>query len=260
MSQEEFVITFPDGFVGMEGLKEYRLYEPAGAYPLKFLQAVGDESISYPCMDAAAVKMSYQVPLSEAEATLLSLEAPEDALVLVLISLPGDDPREATANLAGPVVINTKTRTGCQVCLNVEVFPLKYPVFASRVEAMVAFPNGLVGYPALTRFRLFEHEGGYPFKFLQSMDDQAISFICMDIASFLPDYDAPMSPDEAQMLALEDPADAMVLAIVVIPKDPQQMTANLAGPVVINLKTCMGRQLVLNIDQYPLKYPVLARP
>ena len=44
---------------------------------------------------------------------------------------------------------------------------------------------------------------------------------------------------------------------MVIPEDPRKMTANLAGPLVINAKTRIGRQIVLNTDKYPLKYAIL---
>jgi flagellar assembly factor FliW len=34
------------------------------------------------------------------------------------------------------------------------------------------------------------------------------------------------------------------------------MTANLAGPLVVNVKTLQARQIALNIDRFPLTYPV----
>ena len=34
------------------------------------------------------------------------------------------------------------------------------------------------------------------------------------------------------------------------------MTANLAGPVVVNIKTLKARQIVLSTDLFPLAYPV----
>jgi len=43
----------------------------------------------------------------------------------------------------------------------------------------------------------------------------------------------------------------------VIPEDPRKMTANLAGPLVVNVHSRNGRQLVLNPELYPLKYPFI---
>ena len=67
--------------------------------------------------------------------TALALRAPEDAMVLVIVTVTGNDPRQTTANLAGPLVINHKARTGRQVVLDSKVYPLQYEVFAARGEA-----------------------------------------------------------------------------------------------------------------------------
>jgi len=257
MSQDEIIVRFPSGFVGSPELKEFRLFEPDGGYPLKFLQSTEHPDISFTCMDAAAVKMDYEVPLEETVAQTLSLENPQDALVLLLMVVP-EDHRQMTANLAGPLVINARTSIGVQVILEGPQFPLAYPVFSLKDEVLISFPSGLVGFPEYHSFRLFEPAGGYPLKFLQSVDEPDISFSCIDVAAIRPDFEVPLGEEDAAVLALESPIDALVLALVVIPEDPRKMTANLAGPVVINGKTRIGRQIVLNIDTYPLKFPVLA--
>jgi flagellar assembly factor FliW len=58
-------------------------------------------------------------------------------------------------------------------------------------------------------------------------------------------------------LAVECPEDLKVLVILTIPPGkPQEMTANLMGPVVINLKTRQGRQLIVEESQYSHKHRV----
>lgn len=124
-------------------------------------------------------------------------------------------------------------------------------------DPILTFPTGLVGFPSLKSFRFFEPSDGYPFKFLQSIDSPEISFVCLDPVGFKPDYDVPLSEEDSQALGIENPEEALILTIVVIPKDPKKMTTNLAGPLVINVKTLQGRQIVLNADKYPLQFPVL---
>jgi len=125
-------------------------------------------------------------------------------------------------------------------------------------DCTIRFPAGLIGFPALTSFRLFEPQDGYPLKFLQAVEREDISFTCIDVGAIKGDYAVPMSEADAQSLAIEQPEDALILALVAIPADPRRMTANLAGPLVINIKTLQGRQIVLNIDQFPLAYPVFS--
>ena len=122
---------------------------------------------------------------------------------------------------------------------------------------LLSFPKGLLGFPELRSFRLFEPSDGYPLKFLQAEARPDISFVCMDPAGLRPDYNVQLGDEDAALLDLHTPEDALVLTLVVIPEDPRRMTTNLAGPLVVNVKTRQGLQVVLNADQYPLQFPVL---
>ena len=128
---------------------------------------------------------------------------------------------------------------------------------AEPQDALLTFPAGLVGFPSLKTFRFFEPPDGYPLKFLQSVEKPEISFVCMDPAGLKPDYNVPLNEEDALALAIEQPQDALVLTIVVIPEDPRKMTTNLAGPLVVNVKTRQGRQIVLNAEKFPLQFPIL---
>ncbi|HLO66117.1 MAG TPA: flagellar assembly protein FliW [Holophaga sp.] len=257
MNQEGLIVQFPKALPGFPDLREFRLFEPEGGYPLRFLQAVGSPDVSFTCMDAATVKLDYEVPLGDEDRDLLGIAAPEEALVLAIVVLPTGDPRRMTANLAGPIVINTRTRVGCQVQLDTRIFPLEYPVLLPPDQDILRFEGGLIGFPTLKRFQLLEPPDAYPLKFLHPVDREDIHFVAIDVAAIKPDYQVPLTDEEAQELAIEEPADALVLALVVIPPDPRHMTANLAGPILVNLKTRAGRQIVLNSEKYPLKFPVV---
>jgi flagellar assembly factor FliW len=257
MSSDETLLTFPSGLVGFPDLKVFRLFEPSDGYPLKFLQSTEQPGISFVCMDAAAVDLDYEVPLGDEDAAFLALEKPEDAIVMLLMVVP-EDPRRMTANLAGPLVVNSLTKLGRQILLDTRKYALQHPVFAPKEEPIISFPAGLVGFPDLCSFRLFEPSESYPLKFLQSVEHAEVSFTAIDVAAIKPDYQFDLNEEDAAFLALEKPENALVLALVVIPKDPRQMTANLAGPVVINIQTRQGRQIILNTEKYPLKYPVIA--
>ena len=258
MESNDFIIRFPIGIPGFPEHTSFRLLESSDSYPLKFLQSMVDPGVSFSCMDAAAVKLDYEVPLGPDEAEELALEAPEDALVLAIVAVPADAPDKLTANLAGPLVINTRTRTGRQVVLDPSLYSLAHKVILPREERVLEFPAGLIGYPGLTQFRLLEPQDGYPLKFLQSTQREDVSFVCIDVAAIKPGYVVPMSDEEAQSLAIEKPEDALILAVVVIPADASQMTANLAGPLVVNARTLQARQIVLSIDQFPLAYPIFS--
>ncbi|HNT36247.1 MAG TPA: flagellar assembly protein FliW, partial [bacterium] len=57
-------------------------------------------------------------------------------------------------------------------------------------------------------------------------------------------------------LDLTDPLEAKVLAIVVVPSDPQQATMNLKGPLVINPSSRHGKQIVLADPRFSTQHPI----
>ncbi|MDR2697450.1 MAG: flagellar assembly protein FliW [Holophagales bacterium] len=254
MTDNDFIIHFPAGLIGFTEVKDYRLLEPSDAYPLKFLQSVDQPELSFVAMDIAAIKLDFNASMSPEEAEMLELNEPEDAMMIALIVIPENEgTAEMVANLAGPIVINKNKKKAVQLVLDPDKYPLQHPVF----DLTVNFPAGLIGLPDLKRFRLYEPAGGYPLKFLQSVDSEEYTFVCMDMGAVKPDYDAPLSPEDAEFLAIEKHDDALVLALVVIPEDPRQMTANLAGPLIINKTTLKGRQLALDAEKFPLKYQII---
>jgi flagellar assembly factor FliW len=152
-----FIIRFPEGLIGFPEHTAFTLLEAQDGYPLKFLQSVADPGVSFTCMDAVCAKLDYEVPLPPADAEALALEAPEDALVLVIVVGAGQRPRQTTANLAGPLVINLRTRTGRQVALDSsKVYPLKYKVFTLPRRRPSSVPGGAHRLPGYKAFRLFE--------------------------------------------------------------------------------------------------------
>jgi flagellar assembly factor FliW len=124
---------------------------------------------------------------------------------------------------------------------------------------LLSFPKGLLGFPELVTFRLFEPRDGYPLKFLQAVEAPDISFTCIDPASVKEDYEVPLGEEEAEALQLQSQQDALVLTLVVIPADPRGMTTNLAGPLVINTRTRQGFQIALNAEKFPLRFPILGQ-
>ncbi len=121
------------------------------------------------------------------------------------------------------------------------------------------FPDGILGFPGVTRYVLFDNPGGGPLKWLQALDDPGLAFVCCDPTLFLPSYRAAVRREDLADIALERTEDGYVLVILVIGKDPADTTANLLGPVILNLPRRLGKQLVLPDSEYSSRHPVLRR-
>ncbi len=123
-------------------------------------------------------------------------------------------------------------------------------------SAVISFPEGIVGFPDVRRFVIFDGPEGTPFKWLQSTERPELAFVICDPALFKPDYQVSATRGDLAGLKLEKPEDAVICAILSIPADPWKMTANLLGPVVFNAEKKLGKQLVLSGPEYTTKHPV----
>lgn len=114
----ESVIHFPDGLPGFEDLKQFKLFHEEGANTLFYMQALEDEGVQLPVVDPDHFQVNYEIALNDGEMAKLQLEDPADATVLVTVAKTDDSEDGLRANFMGPIVINTKARTGLQKSLN----------------------------------------------------------------------------------------------------------------------------------------------
>lgn len=122
---------------------------------------------------------------------------------------------------------------------------------------VIIFPEGIPGFPESSRYLLMsENEDEDMFFWLQSIDEGDVAFTLMDVYKVLPDYDPQVEEDE--MLQLGEIADTPLLIynIVVIPEYVRQMRVNLRAPVVLNLHTGLGKQVICTNDDYPIRYMI----
>lgn len=125
-------------------------------------------------------------------------------------------------------------------------------------QDVVRFPEGLLGFGEAQRFVLIQHKEGSPFRWLQSLDFGDLAFLVVDPATYVADF-APEMPDSVAMeLSFDEETPRLVYTIVTIPRGrPQDMTLNLAGPLLINLSTGQAKQVVLDPEKYPIRYRVV---
>ena len=134
------------------------------------------------------------------------------------------------------------------------------PVTQSSIERMqIEVPFGLIGLANLRRFELTFVEGGWPFLQMKSVSDEELSFIAIDPRGVIPGYELELSDEDAEALGLDNADDALVYNIATVySSQPQYVTANLIGPVVVNRRTLIGKQVIIaNSDKYSTMYPLI---
>ena len=122
---------------------------------------------------------------------------------------------------------------------------------------IITLPNGILGFQEYTRYVLIDQSQKSPLKWLQNVDRTDLAFVVTDPLIFKPDYEIRIFRSDLKDIKVEDPSKVIQIVIVTVPRDPAKMTANLKGPILINLENNMGKQIILDSPDYELKYRLL---
>lgn len=106
----------------------------------------------------------------------------------------------------------------------------------------IRFPGGLLGFPAFVEYQLAEGPGAGLFWLVSETGGP--TFLLSDPFRNFDGYSLDLTPDQAARIEAEELDSVAVLAITV-PHDGEPWTANLQGPIVINVEKRIGAQLVL---------------
>jgi len=120
----------------------------------------------------------------------------------------------------------------------------------------IFFPYGILGFEPLRHYVLLD-AAQPPFFWLQSTDRSEVAFPLIDPRIFRPDYTLDVDPGELVEIGITEVRDALDFAIVTIPEDPADMTANLQGPIVINRVSRVGRQSISLDSRWKVRHPII---
>jgi len=126
-------------------------------------------------------------------------------------------------------------------------------------ERIVRMIKGLPGLEELTSYVLIKAEETRPIVWLQSTEDPAVALPMIYTFEIIEEYAFDVQDEEIAALSIQKPEELMVLTVVVLTEDLAQMTANLVAPVLINMRTGQGCQVLLDQPQYSTKTPILER-
>jgi flagellar assembly factor FliW len=139
-----------------------------------------------------------------------------------------------------------------------EITTTRFGIVNVNDGSVLRVPGGIIGFSDQQRYVIIEHKPGSPFYWFQALDRPELAFVIIDPLLFKPDYEVHLSAALLGELQVEDPADVSIYVIVTIPQGrPQEMTANLIGPLVISTRARVARQIVLDDEAYSLRHPLM---
>jgi len=125
-------------------------------------------------------------------------------------------------------------------------------------DSVVTVLGGLIGLAGHENFIIIRYQDNSPFYWLQCVDEPELALVMISPLMFKADYDPPIPLSVSQDLDVQSPEELSVFVIVTIPAgSPQDMTANLLGPLVVNPRSRRAKQLVLDERLYSHRYRVI---
>jgi flagellar assembly factor FliW len=122
-------------------------------------------------------------------------------------------------------------------------------------------PHGLIGFGDYKRAELLYMPDHLPFLWMRLHGPETLHFVVIEPGGIVAGYEPEIFDEDAAQLDLRDPADAMILNIVTLKhQQPVEATVNLIGPLVVNRRTRIGRQLVIsNYSRYNAHHPLVEK-
>lgn len=125
-------------------------------------------------------------------------------------------------------------------------------------EKIITMEQGIIGFPDLKHFTLVydsENEEKSGIMWLQSMDDGDISMPVMVPSDLISDYNPTVNNELLEPLGNLTPDNTYVLVTVTVPEKIEDISVNLKAPVIVNMDTNKGCQLIVE-DDYEVRHKI----
>ena len=120
-------------------------------------------------------------------------------------------------------------------------------IVRAEIRNRIFLPQGLFGFADLRNLDLVYDEEELPFMWLREEKKDGLAFIVLEPGGIIPNYSVEVSDADVNVLGITGPEDTMILNIVTLPPDQAgKISLNLVGPIIVNRRTLVGKQCIIN--------------
>jgi flagellar assembly factor FliW len=124
-------------------------------------------------------------------------------------------------------------------------------------EDVISFERGLPGFEELRSFIITSLPEHAPFHWMHSIDEPGLRFVLINPMTIAPDYDPRLNKSHLNDIGIQTREDILMYVIVTLDKArPHTSTANLLGPILINIRERRGSQIILDDSRYGVNTPL----
>lgn len=123
--EQETLLHFPEGLLGDSNNKDFKLFHKEGVEPdpiIFWLQSVDNPDIAYTIVNPSHLGFYFELALPDSDYQLLESQAPEDIMLMIVISGVEDGQMRVekegfttiNGNVTTPLILNLNSRKGIQ--------------------------------------------------------------------------------------------------------------------------------------------------
>jgi len=125
-------------------------------------------------------------------------------------------------------------------------------------DQVIHFSAGLPGFEHARKFIIMSVPEHQPFHWMECVDEgNNIRFAVINPLAFRPDYQPKIKKEDLAALDIKDPKDLLLYVIVTLRAPLVESTANLMGPLFVNIRDRVGKQIIIENDAYSLRERII---
>jgi len=122
-------------------------------------------------------------------------------------------------------------------------------------DDIILFEKGIPGVEEYKKYIIKDVEDSY-FKIMQSIEEAELGFIIISAFDVKKDYEIKLTSEILNKLEIKEANEVALYSIVSLNSNPENITANLRAPLIININKKKGEQYILEKEKYKIKEKV----
>lgn len=126
-------------------------------------------------------------------------------------------------------------------------------------EKIITLEKGLMGFDQYKKYTILydcEKENGTNISWFQSVDEPALALPVINPLIVKEDYNPTVEDELLEGLGELSDENLVILITMTVPSELEKMTVNLKAPIIINADTRKGAQVVVENQDYEVRYKV----
>ncbi len=125
-------------------------------------------------------------------------------------------------------------------------------------KEIIEFPDGIFAFEQFRQYVLLPGKKNSSFRWLQSTEEPNLAFLVLPIPEIKSDYSPRFAREDLNSIGATPDSSLEFFGIVTIPpNEPEKMTINLQGPLVIFREIGKGAQIIAGNEDYSVRALVL---